>query len=43
MTRENELAIKKNRLAYLEGNGKNIDSNGVVKKLRRQIANLENK
>ena len=37
----NELAAKKARLAVLESNNKNVKSQGVVKKLRRQIRNLE--
>ena len=41
MTKENILAVKKARLAVLESNNKNIKSQGVVKKLRRQIRNLE--
>ena len=43
MTNTEILALKKNRLQYLQGNGKNIDSNGVVKKLIREIRSLENK
>lgn len=35
------LEIKKNRLANLQANGKNIKSSGVVRKLQRQIRNLE--
>lgn len=34
------LAIKKNRLANLQANGKN--NTGVVRKLKREIRNLEN-
>lgn len=41
MTKENILAAKKVRLAVLESNNKNVKSQGVVKKLRRQIRNLE--
>lgn len=41
MNKNEILALKKNRLAYLQGNGKNIQSSGVVKKLIRQIRNLE--
>lgn len=41
MTREIILAQKKNRLATLESNGKNVNS-GVCKKLRREIRNIEN-
>lgn len=35
------LEIKKNRLANLQANNKNIKSSGVVRKLQRQIRNLE--
>ena len=41
MKKEENLALKKNRLAILTENGKNIDSQGVVKKLKREIKNLE--
>lgn len=41
ITREQKLAMKKNRLAVLESNGKNIKSGGVVKRLRREIRNME--
>lgn len=41
MTNEQILARKKNRLQILESNGKNIKSGGVVKRLRREIRNLE--
>ena len=41
MKKEEVLALKKNRLAILIENGKNIDSQGVVKKLKREIRNLE--
>ena len=41
MTKNDILASKKARLAILESNNKNIKSQGVVKKLRRQIRNLE--
>lgn len=43
MTEANKLALMKNRLVVLEGNGKNIKSPGVVRKLQRQIRNLENR
>lgn len=43
MTREQKLAIMKNRLATLEGSNKNIKCPGVVKKLKRQIRGLESK
>ena len=41
MTKEQELALMKNRLATLESNGKNIKSPGVVKKLRRRVKNFK--
>ena len=41
MTNEQILALKKNRLAVLEGSPKNIKCGGVVKKLKRQIRNME--
>jgi hypothetical protein len=43
MTKEQKLALKKNRLSRLESNGKNVDSPGVIKKLRRQIRNEESR
>lgn len=42
MTKENILAIKRNRLASLETNPKDIKCGGVVRKLRREVHNLEN-
>lgn len=41
MSNEAKLALTKERLHKLENNPKNIKSNGVVKKLRRQIRNME--
>ena len=41
MNKDNILALKKNRLQVLKSNGKNVDSPGVVKKLIRQIRNME--
>ena len=41
ITVEQKLALMKNRLATLEENGKNIKSPGVVRKLKRQIHNME--
>lgn len=41
MDKKEVLALKKNRLAILSENGKNIDSQGVIKKLKREIKNLE--
>ena len=41
MTNEQRLALKKNRLAILDGSPKNIKCGGVVRKLKRQIRNME--
>ena len=41
MTKEQKLALMKNRLATLEGSPKNIKCPGTVRKLRRQIRNME--
>jgi hypothetical protein len=41
MTKEQTLALKKNRLQKLEGTSKNIKSGGCVRKLKRQIKNME--
>lgn len=42
MTIAENLAIKKNRIATLEGRGiKNIKAPGTLKKLKRQVRNLE--
>lgn len=41
MNKDNILALKKNRLQILKSNGKNVDSQGVIKKLIRQICNME--
>lgn len=41
MSKEQKLAFMKNRLATLEGSPKNIKCPGVVRKLRRQIRNME--
>jgi hypothetical protein len=41
MSKDNILALKKNRLQVLKSNSKNVDSPGVVKKLIRQIRNME--
>ena len=41
MTQFAKLALMKNRLATLEENGKNVKSPGVVRKLKRQIRNME--
>jgi hypothetical protein len=41
MTSFEKISIMKNRLIVLEGNGKNIKSPGVVRKLQRQIRNME--
>lgn len=41
MTKEQKLTLMKNRLAVLQERPKNIKSPGVVKKLNRQIRNME--
>lgn len=41
MTREQKLALMKDRYNKLDGSPKNIKAGGVVRKLRRQIRNLE--
>ena len=41
MTAENKKALLVNRILVLEGRGdKNIKSQGVLKKLRRQLRNI---
>ena len=41
MTKEQTLAIKKNRLLVLMNNGKNSGNSGVIKRLNREIRKLE--
>ena len=41
MNKEQRLALMKNRLATLENSLKNIKCPGAVRKLRRQIRNME--
>ena len=41
MNKEQKLALMKNRLASLKGNPKNVKCPGVVRKLSREIRNLE--
>ena len=41
MTSNEILAIKKNRFKRLSNNPKNIKAGGVIKKLSREIRNLE--
>jgi hypothetical protein len=41
MSKEAKLALMKDRLHKLEHRPQNIKSGGVVKKLRRQIRNME--
>lgn len=41
MTKENMLALKKGRLEKLSNRDQNIKSGGVLRKLRREIRNLE--
>ena len=38
---EDIIALKENRLNNLKSNGKNSDSNGVIKKLERELRNLK--
>lgn len=41
MSKEQKLALMKNRLATLENSPKNLKCPGVVRKLRREIRNME--
>lgn len=41
MTKEQKMALMKNRLSILESNGKNVKSPGVIRKLQRQIGKSE--
>lgn len=41
MTKEQKLVSKKARLSILENNGKNGPTSGVIKRLKREIRNLE--
>lgn len=41
MTTEQIIALKENRLNTLKSNGKNVDSQGVVNKLTRELKNLK--
>lgn len=41
MTKEQILVLKKDRLQKLEGSNKNIKCPGVLKRLRREIRNME--
>ena len=34
------LELKKNRLNTLKSNGKNLESNGVIRKLEREVNNM---
>ena len=43
MSKEQRLALMKNRLSTLKGSPKNVKSEGCVRKLKRQIRNMENK
>lgn len=40
MSKQERLAIIKDRFARLDGSPKNIKAPGVVRKLRRQVRNL---
>ena len=41
MNKAELVAIKKSRLSNLKANGRNIKSPGVIRKLSREIRNLE--
>lgn len=41
MTKDDKILLMENRLNKLKSNGKNIDSSGVVKKIRRKIFKLK--
>ena len=41
MTKEDKILLMENRLNKLKSNGKNIDSPGVVNKLKRRIIKLK--
>lgn len=41
MTKNEKLILMKDRYNRLNGSSKNIKSSGVVRKLRRQIRNME--
>lgn len=41
MTKEQVIKLKEQRLNTLKTNGKNVDSNGVCKKLERELRNLK--
>lgn len=41
MRKEDIIRLKKGRLALLKSNGKNIESGGVIRKVEREIRNLE--
>ena len=42
MTKENMLALKKGRLEKLSNREKNVKCPGVLRRLRREVRNLEN-
>lgn len=41
MTKLEQLNLKKNRLQKLDGTTKNVKSPGVVRRLRREVKNME--
>ena len=41
MTKENMLALKKERMNRLQNSNKNVKCPGVLKKLRREVRNME--
>jgi hypothetical protein len=40
MENNQKRALLENRLNLLQNNGKNVDSTGVVRKLKRQLRNM---
>ena len=42
MSKEQRLALMKNRLFTLKGSPKNVKCPGIVRKLERQIRSMEN-
>lgn len=42
MNRENKLALMKDRFARLGRDSKNVKCGGVIRRLKRDIRNLEN-
>lgn len=40
MNKNDIIRLKEHRLSVLKSNGKNVDSNGIIRKLEREIRNL---